>query len=48
MGKNLSCTEVQEFWIQVRKEHEAAYGHPARISTDDDGNWICFDCRRRL
>jgi hypothetical protein len=48
MSKKLSCTEVKQFWIGIRREHEKFYGHMAQITTDSVGNWICQTCNRRL
>ena len=48
MGTQLSCTEVKQYWIQIRREHEKTYGHFAQVMTDEAGNWICHVCQRRL
>jgi hypothetical protein len=48
MGKNLSCTEVRQFWARVRNEHHERYGHLPQITANDTGAWICFKCKRTL
>lgn len=48
VGKKLSCTEVKQYWSKIRNEHMIRYGHVARITTDEAGSWICFDCKRLL
>jgi len=48
LGKRLSCTEIKQFWAQIKKEHKAKYGHYAQIIRDDTKGWICFECNRKL
>lgn len=48
MGRRLTCTEVKEYWATLRKAHEVRYGHYARITTDEDGKWICLKCNRKM
>jgi uncharacterized CHY-type Zn-finger protein len=47
-NRNLSCTEVKQFWSRIRNEHNALYGHLAQASVDDSGTLICFKCKRQL
>jgi hypothetical protein len=47
-GKRLSCTEVKQYWAKIRNKHNDRYGHYPRISSDDDGTWICLRCERKL
>lgn len=47
-GKRLSCTEVKGFWVEAKKHHHRKYGHYAMITTDDEGNYICQKCNRRI
>jgi len=48
LGRHLSCTEVKEYWAEIRKTHIETWGHPARIVKDEDDNYICAQCRRKL
>ena len=48
LGKEMSCTEVRRFWSEIKGEHKKLYGHPAKITTDDFGAPICFECKRKL
>jgi hypothetical protein len=47
-GKSLSCTDVKQYWGKIREEHFQSEGHLPRIITDDDGDWICMKCRKKL
>jgi hypothetical protein len=48
LGRRLSCSDVKRYWSKIREEHLQSTGHPARITTDDAGNWICMKCRFKL
>jgi methylamine methyltransferase corrinoid protein reductive activase len=48
LGRRLSCSEVKQYWAKIREAHLQSTGHPARITTDDAGNWICIRCGRKL
>jgi len=48
LDKDLSCTEVKQFWSKIRGEHKELYGHPANMTTDNSGAPICFECKRKL
>lgn len=47
-GKQLTCTEVKQYWARRRTKHTRRYGHIPRITTDDSGNWVCLKCNREL
>lgn len=47
-GQKLSCTEVKQYWAEVRNEHLRRTGHRAKITTNENGDWICFECKARL
>ena len=47
-GKRLTCTEVKQYWTQLKRAHEDRYGHYPRITTDEGGNWICLRCDRKM
>jgi len=47
-AKNLSCTEVKEYWSRIRNEHQELTGHVAQITTNESGELICLKCRSRL
>lgn len=48
LGRRLSCTEVRQYWNGIRNAHFDLYGHYPQILTDEEENWICMKCRRRL
>jgi hypothetical protein len=48
LDKRLSCSEVKQYWSKIREEHLQLKGHPARISTDDSGEWVCMRCNCKL
>lgn len=48
LGKILSCTEVKQFWSDIRSEHQALYGHWPHFTTNESGDWICFKCQRKI
>ena len=48
IGRRLSCSEVKQYWSNIREAHLQSTGHPARITTDDGGDWICMRCQRKL
>jgi hypothetical protein len=48
LGKRMSCTDVKKYWSKIREEHLQLNGHPAQISTDDSGRWICMKCNCKL
>jgi len=47
-GKRMSCTDIKRYWTKIREDHLRLKGHPAQITTDDSGNWICLKCNDRL
>ncbi len=47
-GKRLSCTETKEFWADISRRHLELYGHRAHATTNEAGEWICWECKRRL
>ncbi len=47
-GKRLSCTEVKQFWVKIRHQHNDLYGHFPKISRYDDGRWMCIECKREI
>ncbi len=48
VGKDLSCTDVKQYWGKIREEHFQSQGHLPRISIDEDGEWICMKCNMKL
>ena len=46
--KNLSCTEVKQFWGRIREEHFQSKGHLPQINVDEDGDWVCLKCNSKL
>jgi hypothetical protein len=47
-GRKLSCTDVKQYWTEVRDKHQRSTGHTAQITTDENGDWICLKCGARL
>jgi hypothetical protein len=47
-SRNLSCSEVKQFWFRIKDEHNALYGHPAQVIVGESGTPICSKCRRQL
>lgn len=48
LERALSCTEVKSFWSRVRNDHKEVTGHLAQITSTENGELICFKCKRRL
>jgi hypothetical protein len=48
LDRKMSCTDVKQYWSKIREEHLQSTGHPARISTDDSGQWVCLRCNCKL
>jgi hypothetical protein len=48
LDRDLSCSEVKQYWSRIKSEHKELYGHSAKITTDDNGARICFECKREL
>ena len=48
LDKDLSCTEVKQYWSRVRNQHQELFGHMAQLTMDESGAVICFRCKRKL
>ena len=47
-GRRLTCTEVREYWADLRAVHRGRYGHYPKIARGDHGEWVCIACNRKL
>jgi uncharacterized CHY-type Zn-finger protein len=48
LERPLSCTEVKQFWGRLKAEHRELYEHAAQITLNDNGTYICFQCKREI
>jgi hypothetical protein len=44
----MSCTEVKEYWSDVKRLHMENTGHLAMIKIGKDGRIICIKCGQDL
>jgi hypothetical protein len=44
-GQKMSCTEVKEHWARLKKLHYQRYGHYPSIHKNNEGSWICAQCK---
>jgi hypothetical protein len=48
VGRYLSCTEVKEYWSDVKRRHLEETGHLAMIKMTKDGRVVCVHCGAAL
>lgn len=48
LGRYLSCTEVKQYWSDLKRRHLEEAGHLAVIKIGKDGRVICIKCGQAL
>jgi hypothetical protein len=47
-GHYLSCTEVKQYWSDLKRLHMEATGHLAMIKISKDGRVLCVKCGQEI
>lgn len=48
VGHHMSCTEVKQYWSELKRLHLEETGHLAMIKMGKDGRVICIKCGKDL
>jgi len=48
VGHYLSCTEVKQYWSDLKRLHMKETGHLATIKISKDGGIVCVRCGQDL
>jgi hypothetical protein len=44
VGRHMSCTEVKQYWSDLKRKHSDESGHLAMLKLTKDGKVVCIRC----